>query len=90
MDNRGIRYEKDFPPPLPEAHAPVQIFAVQKITFIPEPNIFDCFATYQHECAGNSLHLQRIFWKRLLVEVKIKKKSGPIASQPVQSKRPDK
>ena len=39
MTHMSIGYKYDFPTPLTKAHAPVQVFTVHEITFIPWADI---------------------------------------------------
>jgi hypothetical protein len=71
MDDLGFRHEQNLPASSPRAHAPIEIFAVQEISFIERPNIRDHLPAHHHAGAGNRLDLGWPVGERILVQKEI-------------------
>jgi hypothetical protein len=50
----------------PRTHAPIEVFAVQEISFIERPNVRDHLPVHHHAGAGNRLDLGWPFGERIL------------------------
>jgi hypothetical protein len=71
VNDPGIGYEKDVPVFPPKAHAPVQILAVEEITFVPGTDILHGLAFDQHAGAGDGFDSGWFSRQRFFVKKKI-------------------
>lgn len=56
MDNRCIGHKHDAPTFFPKTHAQIEVFAMEKIPFVKEPDIVESFALDEHTRAGDGLY----------------------------------
>ena len=90
VKHRRIGHEKYSPAAFAKAHAPIQIFAMQEIGFIPQAHIVDRRSAHQHQRTGNRFHVDRRIRQRLLMQMKIEEKPGLLVTQANQAKSPHK
>src|SRR5664280_1340293 len=86
MNCTGTGHELDFPTPLAETHAPVQIFTMQKIALIKETDIQHCVTPYQHTGAGNGFRLHGTIRQWLLMQQEIGEEPGISFTKSIQAK----
>jgi hypothetical protein len=71
MDYFGVGHEQYFPTSLASTHAPIEVFAVEKIPFIERSYICNHFPAHHHTGTGDSLYLDRLLRKGLMVQKEI-------------------
>jgi len=65
MGDFGLGHEHDLPASSPRAHAPIEVFAMQR------PYIRDRLSAHHHAGAGNCLDLDRVVRKRIAMQQEI-------------------
>src|SRR3954468_12375901 len=84
-----MRHEQRLPAFLLEAHAPVQVFAMQEVAFIPQADLFERLALDQHARARDRLDADRLLGQRLVRQEKIREEPRPQLGERRQPERAD-
>ncbi len=74
--------EDDAPAPLAKPHADIEIFAVQEVALVEQPDVVHGLPLHEDACAGNRLHGNRLRRLRLPMQVEIVEQPWESAGRP--------